>query len=48
MITEGTKIVIAVGQMGNHVTSGSGGTFVVDENGQPLLIAGGAAGMDFI
>ena len=45
-LEKGEKITVALGQTGNYYQCGSGGTFVVKENGtsdpQPLFVAGSA------
>ena len=47
-LQKGEKITVALGQRGNRIDCGNGGTFVVKENGisdpQPLFVAAGAGG----
>ena len=40
-LKKGEKITIALGQRGNIYGCGNGGTFVVNQNGTPLYVAGG-------
>ena len=49
-LRQGQKVTVALGQQGNYVTCGSGGSFVVlngDDGPEPLLVAAGAGYADW-